>query len=89
MTKNNIKRTFEEIEASCQRNLDIIAEHAGEGATVMLCPANLSGRECSEAREVEEMEFLVAEAPLMPLPDCVAPSQCMCVYSIRKLGIQR
>ena len=78
-----IKRPIEDIQKSCRRTLQIIAESAPAGTTVMLCPANLSFAPCPAALAVEDKEYMVGEAPIMPLPNCVEPEQCFCVYSLR------
>ena len=81
-------RAIEDIQKSCCRFLEIIRESGGDGATVMLNPFNLSLAPCPAALAIEDTEFAVGEAPIMPLPSCISSEQCVCVYGIRRLQIE-
>lgn len=49
----------------------------------MLCPSNLSFAPCPAAIAIENTEYGVRDAPIMPLQNCVVPEQCFCTYSLR------
>lgn len=81
-----MKRTVEDIQASCQRKLGVFKNTLGTGSTVSVHPYNLSGLPCLAALEVEDDQRELDDAPIFPLEGCVSPEQCMCLYNVRKLA---
>lgn len=81
-----MKRSIEDIQASCQRTLVTIKNTLGVGSTVSVDPYNLSGKPCLAALKVEDEPRQLDDAPIFPLEGCISPEQCMCVYNVRKLA---
>ena len=81
-----MKRTIEDIQASCQRTLAAFKNTMGESSTVSVDPYNLSGQPCFAALEIKDEQHQLNDAPIFPLKGCISPEQCMCVYNVRKLA---
>ena len=77
-----MKSNIAQHKISCERQLNLIANHSGGDTLVSLSPLNAGMKPCQVAINIADKPFKAFYAPIVPLDGCIDPEKCACVYSV-------